>query len=117
MSKAKSDAAKERYWQKTIHEAVCSGASIREFCRRRRLNEHQFYWWRHRLEEARQRRALARPDSASGPASFALVSEEGAGPDAGLELVLDGGRRLRISKGVDEQALRTVLAALERQRC
>jgi hypothetical protein len=32
-------------------------------------------------------------------------------------LVLSGGRRLRITKGVDEETLRTVLAALELPRC
>jgi len=50
-------------------------------------------------------------------ASFALVSEEAAATDAGVELLLSGGRRLRIIKGVDEETLRTVLAALEPTGC
>jgi hypothetical protein len=33
--------------------------------------------------------------------------------DAGIELVLSDGRRLRIHKGVDETTLRAVLAAME----
>jgi len=37
--------------------------------------------------------------------------------DAGLELVLGDGRRLRIRKGVDEETLRAVLAAVEPSRC
>ena len=37
--------------------------------------------------------------------------------DAGVELVLNGGQRLRITKGVDEETLRTVLAALEPAGC
>jgi hypothetical protein len=53
----------------------------------------------------------------NGPAaSFALVSEDAAS-DAGIELMLSGGRRLRITKGVDEETLRTVLAALEPAGC
>jgi len=46
-------------------------------------------------------------------ASFALVSDEPEATDAGIELVLSGGRRLRIRKGVDEETLRAVLAAVE----
>ena len=50
-------------------------------------------------------------------ASFALVSEEAGATDAGIELVLGDGRRLRIRQGVDEETLRSVLAALEPARC
>ena len=37
--------------------------------------------------------------------------------DAGVELVLNGGHRLRITKEVDEATLRTVLAALAPAGC
>jgi hypothetical protein len=55
--------------------------------------------------------------TANGPASFALVSDEAGSADAGIELLLSGGRRLRIAKGVDEATLRSVLAALELPGC
>ena len=45
--------------------------------------------------------------------SFALVSEEVEAMAADLELVLRDGRRLRIGRGVEEESLRAVLAALE----
>ena len=48
-----------------------------------------------------------------GQASFALVSDEQGTGNAGIELVLGKGRRLRIGKGVDEETLRAVLAAME----
>ena len=48
-----------------------------------------------------------------GPTSFAPVSGEPA-TDAGIELVLGDGCRLRISKGVDGETVRAVLAAVER---
>jgi hypothetical protein len=59
------------------------------------------------------RRASVDPDGAS----FALVSDEPGAIDAGIELVLGDGRRLRIRQGVDEETLRAVLAALEPSRC
>ena len=37
--------------------------------------------------------------------------------NAGIELVLGNGRRLRIGKGVDEDTLRTVLAVMEGDKC
>ncbi|MGA2436044.1 MAG: hypothetical protein ABSG25_12230 [Bryobacteraceae bacterium] len=89
--------------------------STREFCRQRKLHESQFYWWQRRLSTARQ--ASKRRKPAAAPASFALVSEEAGTVDAGIELVLTGGRRLRIRRGVDEQTLRAVLAAMESAGC
>jgi hypothetical protein len=46
-----------------------------------------------------------------------LVSDEPDMIDAGIELVLGDGRRLRIRQGVKEETLRAVLAALEPARC
>ncbi len=111
------DTEKGRYWETTIREAARSGVSVREFCRLRNLKVSQFYWWRHRLKQTRPLPAAGKRAGNSGPASFALVSGEPGTTDAGIELVLGGGRRLRISRGVDEATLRAVLAALERPGC
>jgi len=116
-SSGKGDAEKARYWRRTISEAARSGMSIREFCRRRRLRESQFYWWQRKLKAGREEHGLRRPSANRNPASFALVSEEAGATDAGIELVLGDGRRLRIRQGVDEETLRAVLAALEPARC
>ena len=102
---------KQRYWQRTIREAARSGMSIREFCRQRQVKESRFYWWQRKLKVDQQERKLS--PGGDGRASFALVSEEAGSIPAGLELVLRDGRRLRISKGVEEASLRAVLAALE----
>jgi hypothetical protein len=85
MSSGKDDREKERYWQKTIREAR-SGISIRQFCRQRRLKESQFYWWLHKLKAGRQER-MRRPSGNRAEASFALVSIEPEGTDAGIEVV------------------------------
>lgn len=117
MSGKKHDAEKARYWERTIREAVRSGASIQEFCQQRKLQKSQFYWWRRRLEKTRQRRTM-RTQSVNGErTSFALVSDDQRTADAGIELVLGDGRRLRISKGVDEATLRAVLAAVGPEGC
>jgi len=75
------------------------------------------YWWQRKLKAGRQERTLRRQGIDRGAANFALVSDEPGATDAGLELVLGDGRRLRIRKGVDEETLRAVLAAVEPSRC
>ena len=117
MSGNKQDVKKARFWQSTIREAARSGVSIREFCRRRKLKECQFYWWQRRLSMSRHTAAKGGPQRVGGTASFALVSEEPGANDAGIELVLAGGRRLRIARGVDDASLRAVLAAVEPAGC
>src|SRR5512139_2768785 len=104
------DGDKEKQWRNTIREATRSGLSISEFCRRRKLREKQFYWWRHKLTGST--RSKRRAGQVTRQASFALVSEEQGALDAGIELVLRDGRRLRIAKGVDEDTLRSVLSAV-----
>jgi hypothetical protein len=113
----KQDVEKARRWQNMIREAVRSGLSVREFCRRRKLTVSQFYWWQRRLKL--QKTSARRKQRGGGPdqASFVLVSENGESPAAGIELVLGDGRRLRISRGADEETLRAVLAALEQPAC
>ena len=112
----KHDMEKARYWQAVIRDAARSGLSTRAFCRQRKLHESQFYWWQRRLKEKRPPASTPR-GPANGAASFALVSDEPGTAEAGIELVLAGGRRLRIAKGVDEPTLRSVLAALEQLGC
>ena len=112
----KYDGEKARYWQAVIRDAARSGVSTRAFCRQRKLKECQFYWWQRRLKGKRPP-SLTTRGPANGPASFALVSDEAGGNDAGIELVLAGGRRLRLAKGVDAPTLRSVLAALEQPGC
>jgi hypothetical protein len=111
---AKADVEKAQFWRKAIHDAARSGLSTREFCRQRKLHESQFYWWQRRLAA---RPASPRRKPAEEAASFALVSAEPGAAAAGIELVLAGGRRLRIAKGVDEATLRRVLAALDEPGC
>jgi hypothetical protein len=103
---------RERHWEKMIREAARSGMSISEFCRRRHLKEKQFYWWRRRLGKSAPHKHI-RKDSRQSEPSFALVSDQPGALDAGIELLLEDGRRLRICKGVDEETLRAVLAAVE----
>jgi hypothetical protein len=106
------DAEKEQYWRKTIRQAARSGMSVRRYCQLHRLSESQFHWWQRKLEERHRYGKRGRKGGAA-QASFALVSDDPDGIDAGIELILGNGHRLRIGKGIDETIVRAVLAAME----
>jgi hypothetical protein len=116
MSRQQQDKEKEQHWRKIIRQAALSDTSISEFCRRHGLKEEQFYWWRHKLRK-RSKQTNRRSGAKKNQASFALVSDANASSDAGIEIVLGDGRRMRISKGVDEATLRAVLAAVGHEGC
>ncbi|MGO9228812.1 MAG: IS66 family insertion sequence element accessory protein TnpA [Bryobacteraceae bacterium] len=98
--------AKNDQWRERIAAQERSGLSVRRFCKEQGIAEHLLFYWRKRLRNQQQ----------SVPVRFALV-ERGVAPvgtvtEPALELVLNTGERLRIGVGVDQTALRTVLAAL-----
>jgi hypothetical protein len=110
-----ADGGKATRWRALIGQAARSGTSVRAFCAAHGVTEAQFYRWQRKLRSsgAVKRRKVAEP-----AASFALVSADGEGlGDAGIELVLVGGKRLRIGRGVDAETLGRVVAVLERARC
>jgi len=114
----RADERTRAQWQQLIAEAVRSGRSIRAFCQDRRVTEGQFYAWRRRLSGKAQGAAKRRAQTAMSGATFALVQGTGVTPEpAGVELVWADGRRLRIGPGADVATLRTVLTALEPERC
>lgn len=111
------DEQRENHWRAVIQKAKGSGTSVRAFCQRQGIKESQFYRWQRRLKgpSAPTKAEVAR---AGWKASFALVSDQPSEvASIGIELLLAGGRRLRIGRGVDEATLRTVLSVLESERC
>ena len=99
----KRGAARSEYWRERIAEQERSGISVKQFCEDRSLTEQSFYVWRKRLRKQQ-------------PMRFALLETgpvcQQLGREAGLEVVLATGERLRIGADVDSRVLRTVLEAL-----
>jgi transposase-like protein len=103
------DPRKEQFWRRMVRQWRDSGLSIAEFCRRQGLSAASFHAWR---------RIVAQRDLEA--ASFVPVrvrAETGAGATdraaSGLELVLQGDRRLQIGPAFDDATLRRLLAVLE----
>ncbi len=106
-------ASRELFWRRMIRGQAESGLSIRSWCRRRRLAEPTFYWWR---KELSRRDAAGRGPGGAGPGGGRMfvpvhVVEESPGAGAGaIEIVLSGQRRIRVTGRVDRQTLTDVLA-------
>ena len=108
------DSSRETKWRAVIGAHGRSGLTIREFCRRRKLPESAFYFWR---RELRRRGGLLEDGEgeAVAAAEFVPVSllQEGPAPVAGrIEIELAGGQRVFLTPPVDRQSLADVLAAL-----
>jgi transposase-like protein len=100
------DERKERQWRGWLQEWRASRLSVRAFCERRGLAEHTFYAWRRELDRrAGARTAFVPVEVVAAPAA-----------SAALELVLSGGRTLRVAAGFDAATLRQLLAVLEEVR-
>jgi len=133
MAKGKDrDGRREAQWRRIIREHNRSGLTIREFCRRGRLTETAFYFWRSELRrrevercevEQEQRRQPAhrvrRRQAAASPAFVAVRVEEHSAVAGGgrIEIELSGGRRVHVAPPVDRQTLADVLAVLEGAPC
>jgi hypothetical protein len=126
MAKGQRDRVKERLWRGRLAAWRRSGQSVRDYCAAEGLSEPSFYSWRRVLARRdRGRGTKAACNSAAASASVcAGVSPflpvrlvEDAPPSAAVEVVLRGGRVVRVAAGFAAQTLREVVAALEDLPC
>jgi transposase len=110
------DPRKEQHWRQLLERWQRSGLSVRAFCRRHRLAEPTFYAWRRTLQQGGY---LAPDAQAPDPVTFfpVHIQHDAIDPRPAVELVLAGGRCLRIPPGFDPAALRALLAVLEGPPC
>src|SRR5262249_18477025 len=106
----------EEHWRLLIDQWRRSGLSVRAFCDRHDLALPSFYAWRRRLQQGQPSAQGAR-----GPQAVTFlpvhIQPEPTDHRPPLELVLAGGRCLRIPPGFDPNALRALLAVLEEPPC
>lgn len=130
MAKGRLPSKGEAYWRRVIQRQAASGGTIRDFCRRNRLREPTFYFWRRELlrRDAASQRCRDDERPAAGE-TFVAVSvrpepvetaarENAAGIEAGrIDIILPAGHLIRVTHPVDRQALADVLAVLEARPC
>ena len=133
---------KERFWRDMLARFEADGCTAREFCRRHRLTESAFQFWRRELArrdaqdaanspnahrpasaDAQESRALpnfnsSANDKASIPLFQAVVirpakRRDGDASRTPIDLRLRGGHVLRIRAGFDAGTLRQLLQMLD----
>jgi len=114
------DESKEQFWREQIAGQPGSGLSVRGYCRRHRLRESAFYYWRKELVQrgvstaalpafVPVRISSEQPAAVGGPAASTLPGR--------IEIVLGNDRRIHVLGPVDRQALADILAVLESRPC
>ncbi len=119
------DASKEQHWRRLLEEWRRSGLTGRDFCSARAVSEASFYSWKREIARRDQERVersyspTARSGTAALPAFVPVTIDAvpAASAAASLEVVLAGGRLLRVRGGFDSVVLRQLLAVLEAPSC
>ncbi len=108
-------ASKRRWRREEAREALeahrRSGLSLVAFALRHSLEVKRLYRWRQSLK-------AARGVAPSAPVRFVRVTVRPAQIDpAGMEILLDGGRRIRVAAGFDPDVLASLVQVLESMPC
>jgi hypothetical protein len=99
------DPRKGQHGRRLIQQGRHSGLSVRAFCDRHQLTPPTFSSWRRLLR--------LRDASAACFVPVQVVPDREPGLAGGVDVVLAGGRRLRVAPGFDPDTLRQLLALLE----
>jgi len=112
------DRQREAQWRRIIRQHSDSGLTVSEFCRKGKLPESAFYFWRRELQR-RQAEPQRPTDFPAAPAFVAVRVEDPNTSSIGgrIEIELPGGRRVHVVAPVDRQTLADVLAVLEGRPC
>jgi hypothetical protein len=131
-----SRSGRELFWRGHISRQKSLGVTVRLYCRANDLTVRSFFRWQRRLAEAVGNTPANRSESVCAmpmvpvalptAVEFAEVrvvddasqgTEVAAGPgNNGIEVVVSGGRRIRVGRGFDEATFLRVVALLEEGR-
>jgi transposase len=98
------DPRKEQHWRRLIQLWKNSGLTVRAFCARHHLTQPSFYAWRHELQQR---------DAATSFVPVQVVIDDQPASSTPIEILLVGGRSVRIMPGFDPATLRQLLAVLQ----
>jgi hypothetical protein len=105
---------REQFWRERLRQQQASGQGVREFCQAAGLSVPSFYWWRREVQVRDGRRGGSRRPRF---VPVQIAPKPPTGRAVGIEVVLAGGRSIRVGSGFDAEHLRAVVAALEKMAC
>jgi transposase-like protein len=98
------DPHKEQHWRHLIQLWKNSGLTVRVFCARHHVTQPSFYAWRRELQQR---------DAATTFVPVRVVTDDQLASSTPIEILLAGGRCVRITPGFDSATLRQLLAVLQ----
>jgi transposase len=98
------DPRKEQHWRRLMQLWKNSGLTVRAFCARHHITQPNFYAWRRELQQR---------DAAATFVPIRVMTDDQPTPSTPIEILLAGGRSLRITPGFDPATLRQLLALLQ----
>lgn len=117
------DAGKEAQWRATLAAWDRSNLNVREFCRREKIREAQFYAWRRQIQLRDRENSIAprtaRPSKNNGSNPFVplnVVAEKaitGKEASSSLEIFLPSGARIIVKPGSPIQVVAQLLREIE----
>ena len=110
-----------RYWQRLVAAWEKSGLSQAEFCRRRKVKAVNFGWWKRKLESISKphpetdRSGSSRTGSSprSAKPRFVEFQMTDAAAASAYEVVLRGGRVIRLPQNFDSAVVVQLIVAVE----
>jgi transposase len=120
MANPQRKAAKEHFWREHLAAWRRSGLSVRVYCHRHALAQPTFYLWRRNLEQTSAASTPNQPATQPTAANPPFLPLRLVGPTPNqpvLELVLRGGRSIRVPNGFAPDALRQLITLAEQLPC
>ncbi len=104
-----------KYWQTVLSECERSGLTQAAFCRQQGIKPATFYWWKRRLTGDGEGggNAGAQPISEGKANRFVEVVMGGSLPGRGYEVLVSGGRVIRLPVDFDSDRVARLVAAVE----
>ena len=110
---------REIHWRRVLDRWKTSGLDGRAFCRREGLSEPSFYAWRRRIgrHAAGSDGPVEAPRPSRRPESMRLVPVNMVAATSPFEVILPGGRIVRVASDFDAGALKRLLDVLGSAAC
>ena len=105
--RAGEGSSRSEFWGKHIAAREVSGVTIAQYCRDQGISCASFQWWKRELK--RRKISVVFTEVRMPLATNAV--------DGAIEVVIGGGRVVRVHSGFDEATLARVLAVVERRGC
>ena len=106
-----------KYWRGILAEWSRSGLSQAEYCRRRDIPVGNFRWWKRQLSAETSSGGVPARGPRKHPRdsrnSFVEIRMTDPSPRMGYEVVLSGGRILRLPQTFDPETLTRLIRAVE----